>query len=270
MQPPRSSGPDITAAVLNAADREPAIRLPRTFLLALALHAIILVGVRHKTIGPHVLEPPTGPTTKEYEFDLAPFQPPRPPAVVPERTIREHRAAFTKAPPTAVHTERAVGHETAQAATILAQAPKNGAPVDLTADTVVTGTATAYAGGVTASNGTSASLVEQGPRAPSPPRETSSAALDLSIPVSLASENWSCPWPHEADTEQIDEQTVILRVVVAAGGDPESATVVFDPGHGFGAAAAVCALRTHFTPGRNHTGEPVRALSPPIRVRFTR
>ena len=74
----------------------------------------------------------------------------------------------------------------------------------------------------------------------------------------------------EADAEQIDEQVVILRVVVSASGDPRSATVLADPGHGFGSAALACAMRTHFTPALDAKGDPTAAASPPIRVRFTR
>jgi protein TonB len=46
--------------------------------------------------------------------------------------------------------------------------------------------------------------------------------------------------------------------------------VLADPGHGFGAAAVACALRTRFVPARARSGQAVRSLSPPIRVRFTR
>ena len=96
------------------------------------------------------------------------------------------------------------------------------------------------------------------------------SATDRASSVSLESEKWSCPWPREADAEQIDEQTVVLRVVVGASGTAERATVLADPGHGFGAAAVACALRTRFVPARARSGEAVRSLSPPIRVRFTR
>jgi protein TonB len=62
----------------------------------------------------------------------------------------------------------------------------------------------------------------------------------------------------------------VIRVVVDANGKVESAEIVSDAGHGFGAAAIACALRTHFTPARAADGNPIRAQSPPIRVRFTR
>jgi protein TonB len=88
--------------------------------------------------------------------------------------------------------------------------------------------------------------------------------------VALEHANWSCPWPAAADAEQINEQTVVIRVVVSATGKVESAELVSDSGHGFGPAAIACALRTRFTPARDFEGNAVRAQSPPIRVRFTR
>ena len=270
MQPQSRSGSDIAEAVLGAIGHERAIRLPLTFLAAFALHAAILLGVRHGMLGSHLPTSDTGPATKEDEFELAPLPPPERPAAVPERTTREHRAAFAKAPPSAVHAELPSGLEAARAAKVVAQVPESSTPVDLTADEVVTGTANAYAGGLTASTGTGTSAAGQAPAAPGAPRSTLSIALDRSGPVSLPTENWSCPWPSEADAEQIDEQTVILRVVVTATGDPESATILSDPGHGFGPAAQACAMRTHFTPARDPRGGAIRAISPPIRVRFTR
>ena len=134
----------------------------------------------------------------------------------------------------------------------------------------VVGRATARAGGVTTSAGTGASPGRAGPGA----RGTSDSALtlppDQSSGVSLADQSWSCPWPPQADSERIDEQTVVIRVVVTADGRVESADIVSDPGHGFGSAAVACALRTRFTPARDRAGQVVRALSPPIKVRFIR
>jgi len=97
-----------------------------------------------------------------------------------------------------------------------------------------------------------------------------SGSGDRSGGVALDDQNWSCPWPREADAERIDEQTVVIKVVVAPDGTVESATVLSDPGHGFGPAATSCALRTRFTPARDRDGRSIRAVSPPIVVRFTR
>jgi protein TonB len=134
----------------------------------------------------------------------------------------------------------------------------------------VTGTANAYAGGVTASNGTNTTAVQTRNVNPSAPPGASASAPDRSSVVTLPEQSWSCPWPREADAEEIDEQTVVIRVVVRPDGSVESANVVSNPGHGFGDAAVSCAMKTRFTPAHDRQGAPVRSVSPPIRVRFTR
>jgi protein TonB len=154
----------------------------------------------------------------------------------------------------------------AQAAQVIAQAPpaEPDGPVDFS-DGFVVGSGKAYAGGVTTSGGTSEKAVHAervDPKAP--------PADDYSAPVSLSAEHWQCPWPREADAADINEQSVVLRVDVDAGGAVRSVKVLADPGFGFGAAAAVCAERTRFEAARDRAGRNVGGLSPPIRVRFTR
>jgi protein TonB len=139
------------------------------------------------------------------------------------------------------------------------------AALDLTANTFVTGSASAYAGGTTTSNGTSAKAIFAQTIDPEPTPEP-----DRSRPVSLADDEWQCAWPRSADAEDIDEQSVVIRVAVRSDGAVASTRLVSDPGHGFGAAALACAVRTHFTPACDRHGRPLFAESPPIRVRFTR
>ncbi len=142
----------------------------------------------------------------------------------------------------------------AQASQIVAQEP---GPVDLTGDAFVTGSASKYAGGVTAPQGTSREAVK-------------AVTADRSQPVTLEGHEWQCAWPREADDQQIDEQSVVLRVVVAQDGRVQEVILVSDPGHGFGQAAVACAKRTKFTPALDRDGRATAARSPPIRVRFTR
>lgn len=162
----------------------------------------------------------------------------------------------------------------ARAARVVASPP---GALDLTGDVVVTGHASAYAGGVTTSTGTSARPVPQASREPAappgaPPRgvERPPAPTDRSRPVSLAGDEWNCPWPDAAEGLALDEQTAVIRVRVAVDGSVESAEVVSDPGNGFGPAALSCARRTRFTPALDASGRPIAARSPPIRVHFHR
>lgn len=252
--------------MLGAGPRERRGRMAVALAAALAAHAGLLLAVS-RTDGGHAAKPPLQPVQMEarvYQIDVAaPAPPPPPERAVVERHVRAPAMRDRSAAP---------APEVGRAASVVAPEPDPGAPLDLTGDAIVTGQATAFAGGVTTSAGTNAAPSRAGAAATTTGAGDAvlATAIDRASPVSLESEKWSCPWPREADSEQIDEQTVILRVIVDAGGAAERAAVLADPGHGFGAAAVACALRTRFVPARGRGGEAVRATSPPIRVRFTR
>lgn len=158
----------------------------------------------------------------------------------------------------------------AQAAAVITRAASD-SPLDLTATTFATGGAAAFPGGATASAGRSSAPVAGAVDIYAPPaRRPTIASPDRSRPVALADGTWSCPWPPEADAEQIDEQTVVIRVRVHDDGRVDAAEVLSDPGHGFGGAATTCARRTRFQAARDGLGAPIASWSPPIRVHFSR
>jgi periplasmic protein TonB len=263
---------DILETVLGASTRgRHTGRLPVAATAALVAHASLLLALPHAALAPRRAADTARPQPPQaFDIDIAAVQPP-----VSKRGDRAPPSAGPgSAPPKArdIRAPRAPvsGTAVAQAATVVTQQPDPGAPLYLTGDVVVTGAAKQYAGGLTASAGTSRSVLPGKPSPGTPGPALPSAAPDRSSPVSLESENWSCPWPPEADAQQVDEQRVMLRVIVDAQGVAEAVTVLFDPGHGFGPAAVACAKQTRFTPARNRSGEPVRSTSPPIRVRFTR
>jgi protein TonB len=212
-----------------------------------------------------IQQPLPAPVRRAIEFtlDARHVEPPAPPAPIPPQPTPAllppaRVAARSHKPPTNPPPR-------AEATPIRAQQPEPSGPVDFTRDVFVSGTAQVFAAGVASSNGTGTAAGRKLEVAAPGTRAT-----DASSSVSLQSDAWSCPWPGEADAERIDEQTVVIRVVVDAAGNADSVTVVSDPGHGFGSAAISCAMRTRFTPATDPEGKPVRAKSPPIRVRFTR
>jgi protein TonB len=144
-----------------------------------------------------------------------------------------------------------------------------GAPFDLTGETPVVGTS-ARGMGTAVGRGENSASVRGNGNEPGVASDGRDPGPDRSTTVSLEGQSWSCPWPPKADSERIDEQTVVIRVVVDPGGSVESAELVVDPGRGFGKAAVACAWDTRFTPAHDRAGNAVRARSPPIRVRFTR
>jgi protein TonB len=214
-------------------------------------------------------------TTEEIEI-LRDVTPPPPPPVI-EETKPEPMA-----PPRSPTTHEALPPPPpapAQAAKVLTQEPRPDEPVDLTGDTIVTGNADTYAGGFTAGNGTSANAVHAmpsptgvpggsgaPPAAPAPPQ-----GPDLSRTAALGgASEWSCPFPPEADTAQIDEAYVTLQVEVRADGTPTIARVLGDPGNGFGREARRCAMNRRYSTALDRDGQAVAGTTKAFRVHFSR
>lgn len=169
----------------------------------------------------------------------------------------------------------------AEAAKVLTADPTpSEGPVDLT-DTFVTGSGSTYAGGTTSSEGTSKTAVYNpaaaptgvpggtgtAPAPPAPPRRDDKSR----VPGLLGSTDWTdCPFPGEADAEQIDQAFVLIQVKVKPDGSPENVSVVQDPGHGFGREARKCAMRKKYSNGLDPDGNAVGGMTKPFRVRFER
>lgn len=215
---------------------------------------------------------------KLYEVDLV--EPPAPPPTPPTPDPEPEKEATRPAPsPAAAPQKDQPPPPPAQAGKILTQEPDPNEPVDLTGQGFVTGNADTYAGGVTAANGTSATAVRNLNAAPggvpggtgTKPGPTAISGPDLARPPSLlGGTDWECPFPAEADTEQIDFQRVQIVVTVRGDGSPQDVKVIGDPGHGFGRAARQCALRRRYNPAVDHQGNPVLSTMPPINVTFKR
>jgi protein TonB len=197
----------------------------------------------------------------ERAVDVTPPPKPPPPAETPptphvaEPAIREH-----------VHTA-ATHHAPAAPAQAGQLAAASTSPLDFTGSAFVVGSGPSYAGGTTTSAGTNR---KPATGAVAPNGTGDGAARSRARPVSLDQAAWNCPWPSEADARQVDQETVVIRVAVGVDGRADRVDVLQDPGFGFGPAARQCALATRFGAARNPAGDPIAALSPPIRVHFFR
>jgi hypothetical protein len=80
----------------------------------------------------------------------------------------------------------------------------------------------------------------------------------------------NCAYPEEADEKAIDFAEVTIAVYVAADAIPQAATILHDPGYGFGRAAVQCLTRRRFTSAKDGLGNPRAGWTPPIRVRYDR
>jgi protein TonB len=268
--PRQDQRPRVVDVVFAAATPEHRLPMLVAMLVALAIHVAMVVWALHserslESWSAAVAARVHAELSREQFVELA--KPPPPPPPPPEQKPPPPPPTLPKA--RAVHRDPPTHRPPppAQAGNIIAREPNPNAPADLTGEPFVTGTASTYAGGVTTSSGTNPVAVQSREVDPHAPP----GAHDRSSPVSLEDADWrSCPWPREAQAEQINEQTVVLRVVVRPDGTVESVKILADPGHGFGPQAFDCALRTRFTPARDRQGRPIKAQSPPLRVRFTR
>jgi protein TonB len=237
-------------------------------LLMVGLMALVLVVAWLRSI--HAL--PLADETEEIEVvkeELPP--PPPPPQAEPEQKPEP-------APP-----PRALPHEPpppaaapAQAAKVLTAEPDPNDPVDLTGNTIVTGNADYYAGGVTAANGTSKNAVTGVTSPHGVPGGTGSAVAppppgpDRSRPPSLAGgAQWNCPFPPESDSAQIDEAYVTVQIDVRADGSPGAVRVVSDAGNGFGREARQCAMGKRYQTALDHDGNAIPG-SFKVKVHFSR
>jgi len=208
-----------------------------------------------------------------YEIEMVNPPPPPPPEEKPPEEEAPKPVAAVKAP----SPEReSPPPAPAQAGKILTQEPDPNEPVDLTGAGFVTGNAETYAGGVTAANGTSKTAVRNlnavvgGVPGGTGTKVTAASGPDLSRPAAVSgSSQWDCPFPAEADAEEINYQRVKLLIVIRADGTPQDAKVVTDPGNGFGREARKCALMRRYEPALNREGVPV-AGNTVVNVTFQR
>jgi protein TonB len=259
----------ITEVVLGASKRTPGRRWILPLSLAMAVHVGLTVFVPHEDSG----ERWALTTAERVHALLAALEarpveiPVRPPAQTEPPPTPD--ATRTVQPSPKRSSSRSRAQAPAQAAQIVASVPAPSEPIDL-GDAFVVGGGTVYVGGSTTASGTATRKVDGPAAAPSPPVPRALAELpDRSRPLGLTDPDWTCPWPSEADDSPIDEEVAIVRVEVSPDGQCESASVVRDPGHGFGTQAARCAKQATFLPALDRHGNATRSATA-IRVRFVR
>jgi protein TonB len=192
-------------------------------------------------------EPPPPEPTPEPEPPKVEAKPPPAPVKAPPRP-----AAAPPPPPAPA---------AAQAGKVITAAPDPDEPLDLTGNTFVQGNADAYAGGITASKGTSTEAVRSTrAHAEGVPGGAGTAApsgVDRSRSANVTQHDWACPLPPEAVVQQINYQQVNVAVKVSESGKPLDVKVLGQPGFGFGPAAQRCAASKTFIPALDREGRPI-------------
>jgi protein TonB len=214
----------------------------------------------------------------EIEVEKPKAEEPKAPEPEPEPPKVEEAKPVVKAaePPPKAAAAPPPPPAAAQAGAVVTAPPDN-EPVDFT-NTFATGNADQYAGGVTQAGGTSTTAVtNRNAQATGTPGGTGTAPApqkavvgpDRSRAAGSVSTDWACPFPAEADTEQIDEMKVSIEATIGADGRVLSARFVKDPGYGFGRAAVQCAQRQKFNAALDHDGNAVTSTRT-FNVSFTR
>jgi protein TonB len=213
--------------------------------------------------------------SRYYDIEMInPPPPPPPPEEKPPEEEAPKPVAAIKAP---TQEREAPPPAPAQAGKILTQEPDPNEPVDLTGQGFVTGNAENYAGGVTASSGTSKTAVRElnavvgGVPGGTGTKVGAVGGPDLSrAPGIVGGSQWDCPFPSEADAEEINYQRVKLLIVVRPDGTPQDAKVIGDPGNGFGREARKCAMTRRYEPALDRQGNPVAGTIPQVNITFQR
>lgn len=261
--------------IFGLGGREDSVVFVVALIAALAVHAV--GAARAMRVFPYLAELSAAVRSGMQErlrsqVDIDMTEPPKPPEPPPPEPDPEppppaaqQKAPEPQAPPAA-----------AEAGKVLTAEADPDAPVDLTDEGFVSSDGDRFAGGVTASSGTSKTAVRN-PAAVATgigtgtPKATVVAApkVDLSRAPTVLDKNWDCPFPSEADAEGVNSAKVQVIVTVAPDGRARNATVVKDPGFGFGKAARTCAMRKAYVAALNSSGQPIEQTFN-INVRFTR
>jgi protein TonB len=256
-------------------------RFVSAFLLALGLH--LAVGTRGlfglDEVGDFARLVQSGMQARmrrDVEVDVQPEPPPPPepePPPPPEPEPEPKPVALPPEKPPPAAPKEAPAPAAAQAAKVLTAEPTPDEPLDLTGDAFVQGNADYYAGGITASKGTSAQAVRnQAARADGVVGGTGTApasGVDRSRAAGTVEKNWDCPFPAEAELEQINYQQVRVAVTVSAQGKALEVKVIGETNFGFGRAAQRCALSKTYIPALDRGGNPITTTAPLV-ITFVR
>jgi len=219
-------------------------RITASLLFALGLH-VALGGAASRQ---HDARPPPMPVIHpqiQATLQTQP-KPPLPPREPPKPRAPAARAEhLSRAPPAP-----------AQAGRVIAQAPADNSPADLTGFDLVVGQGTSYAGGLSSAKGTSTKAVEgQQGRVGG---IVNGAAQDLSRPAGLLRRDWSgCPWPDAAQDSDLREAAVTVRVTVGKDGSLQSVDTLNAPPGGFAESTRGCLSREPFRPALDSSGAAI-------------
>ncbi len=225
-------------------DEERPWRVVSAVAIALLVHAV-LIGLSLRSEAAPTAPPPVV-LTQSVTLEKPPPPPPEPPPPPPARRKPE------KAPAAAA------------AGKVVAVAPTPDRPLDMTGFDMVIGKGNVYAGGVTASTGTSLTAVTDVHAAA---RGTGVSQARLAAP---ARTDWACAWPQEEENTDLKSVRVLIAVHVDRDGEPQGVDILGPATPTFERAARHCALSETYVFARDESGRAISGTTPPFSVHFFR
>lgn len=209
----------------------------------------------------------TRPMTTFEMVEDTPTPPATPPVAQRTPTPRTPtpRTPTPRAPELPIAREPAPSEEPpplAQAATVIAAEDT----LDFTGETLVTGNAATYAGGVTHRDGNRATAVH-GATHIAPGNDNDASASRARAPQ-LDATTLECAGLTFADAGDMESELLVLRLRVDRDGNVIDVRAVQRSESPIADDVIDCARDWHFDPALDVAGEPIAALSPPLRVRF--
>jgi protein TonB len=225
-------------------------------LLGVALHSVLAIGAWRTAVMPRA---PKVLITQNVQIERP--KPPLPPPPAPEepkppppRPLR--KARHVAEPPAA-----------AQAGRVIARAETPQQPLDFTGFDMVVGKGDTYAGGYTASSGTSKSAVDNSAataHGTGPPDASRARA------ASPSRREWACGWPEDAQDTDIRDARASIRVRVDRDGEAQMVEIISSPSPSFAEAARRCALAETYRTALDDAGHGIAGITPPFVVHFIR
>lgn len=281
--PRKGNGVDPLAGVLSLGPRIPVAVMVAAAVLAVSVHAGAAVGAVQAAVlhafaswARDVHGAVEARLAQTYDIDfMKPVEKPEEPPPEPPKEKEEPKPLVKEQPKDEPPPQPPAA---ADAAKVVMAEPAKDEPVDLTGNTFLNGNAETAVGGTTQIGGTAKAPTTNvaavktgtpggtgsGPAAPAGQLDRSRTAR-----IGNLSNLTNCPFPPEADAEQVDEAAVSIEVKVSVDGRAENVNITRDPGHGFGREARKCALREKYTPALNTEGSPIPGVYK-VNFRFNR
>jgi periplasmic protein TonB len=224
---------------------------------AIALHLMLPWFLRHIPQKGVFFPPLQNPknVAEAFALEVGPLPLSKPPKV----GSGVHERLAPKEPPKAA-THRRSRVDPSTGAAILHAIPRP--DEDLDSSAFATGSALVYRGGPTSPSATGpvpGTVTQPLVGALGATPNTLRPGSDRSRSATLrGSRGWNdCPFPMEAEVDNVEQAAVLLKVSILPDGRPSDASILQDPGHGFGRAARSCAMARSYEPALDREGSPI-------------